>query len=105
MSKYLYVYALYRVACSETHWLYFRTFLQSLEDSFYIKNTCFNESQVAIFSMFVILVLTITQSLLQTKFLSISAALFLYKVLLSLALPFSDNICFEICYPGKDIWI
>lgn len=68
IKKYLYVYALYSVGCSEAHWLYFRTFLQSLKDSFYIKNACFVESQVGMFSMFFRLVLTVTQSLLWTKF-------------------------------------
>lgn len=101
------IYMLCTVECSEAYWLYFRTFLQSVKDSFNIKNTCFVESQVGIFSMFVILVLTITQSLLQIKFFvssQLSCFIFL-KSFLSLALPFTDNIYFEICYSGKDICI
>lgn len=64
---YLYVYAVYlELSCSEVPALSSGWALCSV-DGLYIKSICFVGSQVGIFSVLIILILTITHSLLKPK--------------------------------------
>lgn len=69
---------MYRAGCSETLAVS-SGHASSSESRVYIKNTCFVGSQVGIFSMFIIPILTITQSLYQKKvYVSVHLSCFVF---------------------------